>query len=94
VLLAKANEVRDTSHRPIIIHDFADNPGALQSGETCQIDRGFRLTSSLENTSRSGAQWENVSRTGEVFCTAIRINCGPDRLCAIIRRYASRYSTT
>src|SRR4030095_448486 len=94
MLLAEENEVRHASHGAVIIHDFADDSGRLQSGETCQIDRGFGLAASLEDTSCAGTEWKNVSWSRKVFRTTVRSNSGADRLCTIVSRDSCCYLTT
>src|SRR2546421_10586141 len=55
VLLAVRNEIRYTRHRPVLVHDFADDAGRDESREPSEIDSSLRLTGPHEHASFSCA---------------------------------------
>ena len=49
---AVADQVRDTGHRPVLVHHLADHPGRDQAGEPGEVDRRLGLPGSLEHRLR------------------------------------------
>ena len=39
----KLGQFRHTSHRAVFVHDLADDAGRVESGQSCQVNRPFRL---------------------------------------------------
>jgi hypothetical protein len=78
VLAAEFDELRDAGHGPIIIHDFADHAGMIESGEAREIYRSFGLTGADQHAAIAGAQRVNVSGTGQIFGMSVRIGGGED----------------
>src|SRR5262245_38373934 len=51
------------------------------------------MTSALQNASRAGAKWEDMSRSAKVLRITPWINCGPDRLRPIVGGNSSCHTT-
>lgn len=66
MLATEGDEVGDASHGAVVAHDFADNAGGSEAGETGEIDGGFSLAGTDEDSTAAGAEWENVAGPNEV----------------------------
>src|ERR1019366_10735531 len=51
VLLREALEVRHPRHRPVLVHDLADDAGGREVGEAREIDGPLSLAGANENRS-------------------------------------------
>jgi hypothetical protein len=67
VLLGEFQQRRQSRHRAIVVHDFADDPDWAGSRQHHQIHRGFRMTGTLEHPAGLGAQGENVARLYQII---------------------------
>ena len=85
VPFAKGNEAWHASHRPIVVHDLADDCRRGETSKFGQVDRCFSLTSANEHPSLSGTQRKDVPGAREVFRPRRRIDCRTDRVCTILR---------
>ena len=47
--LAVPDQVRDAGHRPVVVHDLADDAGRREPGEAREVDRGLGLAGALEH---------------------------------------------
>jgi hypothetical protein len=65
--LAVRDQVRNAGHRPVLVHDLADDAGRVEAGEPREIDRGLGLTAALEHATRARAQGEHVARLDEIL---------------------------
>ena len=61
-----ADEVGDAGHRPVVVHDLADDAGGMQPGEPREVDRRLGLARALEHAAAAGAEREDVARLDEV----------------------------
>src|SRR5437868_1452247 len=66
VLLRELFQLRPARARAVLVQDFANHSGRLQSGESCQIDRRLGVPDALENPAVARAQRRNVARPAEV----------------------------
>ena len=66
VLGAEFLQVGNAGHGAVVVHDFADDAGGDEAGETGEIDGGFGLAGADEDATAAGAEREDVSGTGEV----------------------------
>ncbi len=83
VLFAEWDEVGDAGHRAVVAHDFADDAGRDEAGETGEIDRGLGLAGADEDAATTGAQRENVAGAGEIGGGGLGIDGGADRVGAV-----------
>ena len=66
VLAAEGDEVGDAGHGAVVAHDFADDAGGREAGETGEVDGGFGLAGADEDAAAAGAEREDVAGTNEV----------------------------
>ena len=66
VLPAECQQVGDTGHRPVFIHDLADHGGGFEPGQAGQIDSPFGLPGTNENAAGPGTQREDVAWPGQI----------------------------
>ena len=81
-------ELRHPRHRPVVVHDLADDTGGIQAGNAGQIDGRLGLTGAHQHAARPRAQGKHVTRAGEVRRLGGRIDRGQHRHGAIGRRDA------
>ena len=85
---AVALEVWNAGHRAVIVHDFADHPGGVQSGQSRQVDGRLGLAGALEHAARLGLQREDVARLDKIARRRARIDRDLYRARPICRRDA------
>jgi hypothetical protein len=90
VLAAEFMQLRDARHRPVFVHDFADDGGRIEAGDASEIDAGFSLPSADEHPSIAGAQRENMPGPREILRPSLGIDGGEDGDRAVGRADASR----
>ena len=63
-LVARAvrDQVGDAGHRPVLVHDLADDPGGVQAGQAREVDRRLGLARAAQDAAVAGAQREDVAR--------------------------------
>src|SRR5262245_31896665 len=88
VSLAKPDQVGHAGHRAILIDDLADHAGGIESGESRQIDRSFRLATPFQHTAGTSAKRKDMSGPRQIGWTGVGINGGSDRVRPIVRRDA------
>jgi hypothetical protein len=88
VPLAVRDQVRHAGHRPVVVHDLADDARRKQAGEPREVDRCLRLTGAVEHTAVACPKREDVARRNEVFPSAARVDRHLDRPRAVGRRDA------
>ena len=88
VTLAVRNEVGHAGHRPVLVHDLADDAGRVEAGETGEVDRRLGLPGALEHSSRPRPQREHVAGLDEVVRALGRIDGHLDRARPVGRRDA------
>ncbi len=92
VPLAVRDQVRDTGHRPVVVHDLADDAARIQAGEPCEVDGGLGLADALEHAAGLRAQREHVARLHEVVRRRIGMDRDLDRVAAVGGRDAGRHA--
>src|SRR5262245_7738125 len=83
VALAELHEVGDAGHRPVVVHDLADDARGRQPREAGEIDGGLRLPDALEHAAGPGPQREDVSRLYQVARLRTRVDRDLDRVRAV-----------
>ena len=86
VPLGKLLQLRHTRHRPVVVHDFADDAGGIQSGDAREIDGRFGLTGAHEHAAGARLQRKHVARPGEIARSCRRIDGRQHRGRAVARR--------
>ena len=92
VALAEPDQIGHARHRPVVVHDLADDARGCQPRQPGEIDRGLGLARTLEDTSVSRAEREDVARVDEVVGRRLRVDRDLDRLSAVGGRDPSRDS--
>ena len=80
---AELAELRHAGHGAILIHDFADDAGGVESGEAGEVDGGFGLAGADEHAAFAGAEGEDVAGAGEVVRAGFGIDGGEDGVGAV-----------
>ena len=82
-LACELGELRQTGHRAVLVHDFADYAAGLEAGEDCEIDGRFRLARAGEDAAGAGAEWKDMPRAGEVGGPGVGTDGDSDRVGAV-----------
>ena len=83
VPLAVGDEVGHAGHRPVLVHDLADDAGRVQAGEPGEVDGRLGLAgaaSTPPSRARSGKTWPGLTRSCGVD---VRVDCDLDRARAV-----------
>jgi hypothetical protein len=72
-------EVRDPGHRPVLVHDLAEDGGRVQARDAREVDGRLRLAGSLEHAAALRAQREHVAGAVEVRRLGRRVDRGQHR---------------
>ncbi len=75
VHLGKLRQLRHARHGAVLVHDFADHAGGIQSGQPRQIDRTLRLPGAPQHTALLRLQGENMTGLRQVAGLRLRIDC-------------------
>ena len=92
VPLAERREVGHTGHRPVVVHDLADDARRVEACEPCEIDRRLGLTGAPQDAAPFRAEREDVTRLHEIVRDGARIDRDLDRPRAIVRRDSRRHA--
>jgi hypothetical protein len=92
MLVAEGDEVGDASHFAVVAHDFADDAGGSEAGETGEVDRGLGLACANEDTAAAGAKGKDVAGTDEVGGGGARIDGDADGAGAVGSRNPCRHA--
>ena len=90
VAVAEFLELRNTRHRAVLVHDFANDSGGGKAGQTREVNGGFGLAGAHEHTAFAGTERQNMSRPREVRRPRLRVDDHADRARAIGGRHARR----
>ena len=90
VLLAERGQVRDAGHRPVLVHDLADDARRVQPREPSEVDGRLRLAGALEHAAGPRAKRKDVAGPDEVVRALRRVDRDLDRVRAVVRRDAGR----
>ena len=83
------SEVGHAGHRPVVLHDLADDAGRREAREPREVDGGLRLPRALEHAACAGAGG-NVPGMDEVVRRRGRVDGDLDRPRAVGSRDARR----
>ena len=89
--LAVRDEIVDTRHRAVVVHDLADHAGCVQAGEAREVDCGLGLADALEDATGLRAQREHVTGLHEVVRGRVRCDRDLDGPAAVCDRDAGRH---
>ena len=73
VLARETAQLRDPRHGPVLVHNFADDAGRLETGDARQVDRGLRLAGPDEHAAVPGPQRKHVTGPSQVRRSRRRI---------------------
>src|SRR6266436_6496748 len=60
----KSTELWHPSHGAVLVHDFADDSGRTEAGQSGQVDSRFGLPGAFQHSGTLCAQWKDVTWTG------------------------------
>ena len=86
---AVLDQVGHAGHRPVVLHDLADDARRDHAGQPGQVDRGLGLAGALEHAAAARAKREDVARLDEVSALRGRVDGDLDRVRAVVRRCPS-----
>ena len=92
MVLRVAGHFGETHHRSVGVHEFAENARFLKTGETAEINGGFRVTAANEGAPLSRAKRINVTGTAQVRGLPFGIGRGLDREESVVRAHARRHA--
>ncbi len=75
VKLCKLHEVRQPCHRPVVVHDLADDAGRIKPGEPRDVDRRFRVPGPNEHAAIARYKRKHVPGRDDVCRSLGRIYC-------------------
>ena len=76
VFLLESQKLRQSSHRAVLIEDFANDGGGIEPRQASQIDGGLGVSSSPQDAARFALQRKNVAWLHEL--TRERVTAGQD----------------
>ncbi len=88
VLLRELRQLRHARHRAVVVHDFADDAGRIQTGDAREIDGRLRLSSADEHAASAGLEREHVAGPREVRRARVGVDRHQHRRGAIAGRNA------
>src|SRR5439155_6716725 len=83
---------RDAGHRPVVVHDLADDACGVEPREPGEVDRGLGLARPLESSALARSQREDVSGLNQILRPLARVDRHLDRAGAVVRRDPRRDS--
>ena len=86
MFLAIEDQIGNSGHGAVCLHDFADHPTWRESGEAGQIHGSFGLTGANQHAALTGTQWEHMSWSGQIGRTGIGTHGYLNRKGAVRRR--------
>src|SRR5690349_3479754 len=69
---------RHPSHRPVLVHDLADDAGGPEAGEPAEIDDRFGMTRAAQHPALHGAERKHMSGACEVARLRLLVDEGAD----------------
>jgi hypothetical protein len=79
------DEVRHTSHRPVVLHDLADDARGIEPGKAREIDGSFRLPGPLQHAAGARTEREDVSRLDKLVRPLAGVDRDLDRTRSVLR---------
>ena len=74
VLRGEHLELGEAGHRAVVVHHFGEHARGAESRQPGQVDRGLGVAGPLEHPTLAIAQREDVTGSGEVVGTGLRID--------------------
>ena len=90
VALAEAREIGDACHRPVVVHDLADDACRDHAREPGEVDRRLGLARAPEDAASLRAQRKDVARLHEVVGHRAGVDRDLDRACPVVSRDPGR----
>src|SRR5262245_32350240 len=72
--LGKINEIVRAGHGPVLVHDLADDARGIESGQTHQVNGGFRMSGAYQNAALLRAQRKEMSGGDQIGGFGVRID--------------------
>jgi hypothetical protein len=66
VLVTELDQLGQTRHGAIVVHDLTDGAGGFETGQTGQVDGGFSVAGALDDAALAGDQGEDMAWFDEV----------------------------
>jgi len=66
VFLGELDQLGQTGHRAVVVHDFADDRGGLQASHAGQVATGFGVAGTNQHAAFAGGDRENVAGLHDV----------------------------
>src|SRR5215510_2088570 len=83
VVIGEVNQVRNTRHRSVFLHNLADDAGRRHSCDRCQVHRCFGLPRPNQYTAVARTQREDMPGTAKIAGLSLRVNSRVDCLRAV-----------
>ena len=90
VLLAIPHQIRHASHRPVLVHDLADDARRIQPRQPREVDGSLGLPGPLQHAARPRPQGKHVPRLHHRLRSLRGVDRHLDRARAVGRRDARR----
>ena len=92
VMRCELDQVRQTRHRTVVLHNFADDRRRRQTGKTAKITARFGMTGTHQHAAIACHDRENVSGLNNIVGERIRLNGSGNRFRTIGRRNACSHT--
>jgi hypothetical protein len=74
VIIFKPCRSQYPRHRPVVVHDFADDTGRIETGQTRKVDCRLGLPRATQDPASARTQWEDVTRLDEIAEALARVD--------------------
>ena len=88
--LRKGEQIGQPRHGAVVVHDFADDAGRIESGKAREIDGSLGVAGADQHAAILGDQREDVAGRHDVAVILGRIDGDGDGVGAVMRRDAGR----
>ena len=85
VPLGEGDQVRQTGHGAVVVHDLADHRRRGQPRLACNVDRCLSVAGAHQCAALARHQREDVARRDDVVAAALGIDRDGDGSCAVVR---------
>jgi hypothetical protein len=92
VALGKGDQVVESRHGPVILHDLADHAGRIEAREPGHVDRRLGMAGADEDAAIARDKRKDVARCHDVLPPLGGIDGDRDSTRAVRRRYAGRHA--
>ena len=83
---SKVQELGDSGHTPVFVHDFADHSSGGETGESAQVDGRFGLARPGENASLLCSERKDMARSHKVLRSRVGVEQRSNRRSAVMNR--------